>query len=126
MLAANRSFVVFALKQHRYALDGLKQLSKLRTLFKQYIATLPLEGFKTEHAMISTIQEKGIREGAWVQLLVTLKFWLDDTSPGFEKTDVFIEKSVKASFDLLKVTSLDSIIDFAKFMMKEKVMKDWR
>jgi hypothetical protein len=31
---------------------------------------------------------------SWIQLLLTLKFWLDDVSPKFEKTDIYIEKSV--------------------------------
>jgi hypothetical protein len=50
-----------------------------------------------------------------------MKFWLDDTSPSFEKTDIFIEKSVKASFDLIDTTPLKSIIDFGKFLYKEKI-----
>lgn len=124
MMSANRSFVVFALKQHRHKLEGLKQLSGLGSLFKSFVDGLPFETLMADNATINSIQQKGIKEAAWVQLLVTIKFWLDDTSAGFEKTDVFIDKSVSASFDLLKISSLDSVIDFAKFMFKEKVMKD--
>ena len=58
---------------------------------------------------------------AWSQLLFTLKFWLEDDSPGFDKTDIFIEKSVTASFDLIDVTALKSVFDFGKFIFKEKV-----
>jgi hypothetical protein len=53
--------------------------------------------------------------------LVTLKFWLDDTSASFEKTDIFIEKSIKVSFDVIDTTPLKSIIDFGKFLFKEKM-----
>jgi hypothetical protein len=52
---------------------------------------------------------------------LTLKFWLDDDSAAFEKTDIYIEKSVKASFELLNVAPLDSLIDFGKFIFKEKI-----
>jgi len=58
---------------------------------------------------------------AWTQFLFTLKFWLEDTSIGFEKTDLFIEKSVNASFDLMNMTPLENIIDFGKFFFKEKI-----
>ncbi|PIV19236.1 MAG: heat-shock protein, partial [Flavobacteriales bacterium CG03_land_8_20_14_0_80_35_15] len=66
-------------------------------------------------------QEKSLEESAWIQLLITMKFWLDDTSASFEKTDIFIEKSLNASFDLLNVQPLKSIIDLGKFLFKEKM-----
>jgi hypothetical protein len=52
---------------------------------------------------------------------LTLKFWIDDTSPGFEKTDIFIEKSVNTSFDVLNVAPIRTLIDFGKFIFKEKI-----
>ena len=50
-----------------------------------------------------------------------MKFWLDDTSEGFEKTDIFIEKSINTSMELLETKSLHNIIDLAKFLYQEKV-----
>ena len=50
-----------------------------------------------------------------------MKFWIDDTSPSFEKTDIFIEKSINTSFDILDVAPIKSIIDFGKFIFKEKI-----
>ncbi|MFN4199515.1 MAG: TetR/AcrR family transcriptional regulator, partial [Flavobacterium sp.] len=41
-------------------------------------------------------------------------------SKGFEKTDVLIEKSVKAAFDVMDTTPLESIFDLGKFIWKEK------
>ena len=49
-----------------------------------------------------------------------LKFWLEDTSESFEKTDVFIEKSINTSFDLLDTKALKSMLDLGKFIFKEK------
>jgi hypothetical protein len=62
-----------------------------------------------------------MQESSWIQFLFTLKFWLDDNSPSFEKTDLFIEKSVKASFDLMQIAPMESLIDFGKFLFKEKM-----
>ena len=70
---------------------------------------------------IQEIQRKALKESAWMQLLMTMKFWMDDTSASFEKTDVFIEKSVNTSFDVLQVTPLKSVIDLGKFLFKEKM-----
>ena len=69
---------------------------------------------------LDRIKDRTIREGAWTQLLMTMQFWVKDTSAGFEKTDIFIEKSVKASFDLLDITPVKSLIDLGKFIYKEK------
>jgi hypothetical protein len=53
--------------------------------------------------------------------LITIKFWLDDTSAAFEKTDIFIEKAVNTSFDLVNIKPLESLIDLGKFLFKEKM-----
>jgi ubiquinone biosynthesis protein COQ9 len=59
-------------------------------------------------------------ELAWGQLLVTLAFWMKDTSSMFEKTDVFIEKSVHASFELIELSPFEKLVDLGKFIWKEK------
>ena len=51
--------------------------------------------------------------------MATLKFWLDDTSSNFEKTDIFIEKSVDTSFEFLEVKPLKKLVDLGKFLFKE-------
>jgi len=118
---ANRSFVIHLLHEDKNQLKNLKKLSSLRTLFKGYIDSLEIEPIKIPQETIEKIQQKSISELAWIQFLMTLKFWIDDTSPSFEKTDLFIEKSVHASFDLIDLTPLKNIIDFGKFLWNEKV-----
>ena len=53
-----------------------------------------------------------------------MRFWIEDRSPGFEKTDIAIEKSVRSVFDLFDNTPLDSIVDFGKFLWEEKIKKN--
>jgi hypothetical protein len=48
-----------------------------------------------------------------------LKFWKDDRSADFEKTDVAIEKSVNTIFDVFDNTPLEKVFDFGKFLYKE-------
>jgi hypothetical protein len=56
-----------------------------------------------------------------MQMLLVLKFWMDDTSPAFEKTDLFIEKSLNAGFDVLNLFNQQNILDLGKFIWKEKL-----
>src|SRR5690606_2706652 len=120
-LTANRSYVVYALNKHKNSLKNLAVLSSLKYAFTKYIEQLGIETLDIKQENIEKFQTKAISESAWVQLLVTLKFWLDDTSASFEKTDIFIEKSVNTSFDILNVAPIKSVIDFGKFLFKEKM-----
>ena len=121
MLSANRSYVVMSLKEHQNQLKNLMQLSSLRIGFKNYITEIMTDEVRTQHEKFQNFQEKAIQETSWIQFLLTLKFWLEDESPAFEKTDIYIEKSVKASFELMNIAPLDSLIDFGKFIFKEKI-----
>lgn len=120
MMSANRSYVLLTLQENKNQLKNLMQLSSLRVEFKNYITTIMTDEVRTQYEKLQNIQEKAIQESAWIQFLMTLKFWIDDESPSFEKTDIFIEKSVKASFELMNITPLESLIDFGKFLFKEK------
>lgn len=120
-LTANRSYVVYALNDQKKHLKSMKALKELKRAFSQFIESLEIQTLDLQEERLEKIQARGIKESAWFQLLVTVKFWLDDTSSSFEKTDIFIEKSVKASFDLIDTTPIKSIIDFGKFLFKEKV-----
>lgn len=121
LLSANRSYVVMSLKEHQNQLKNLMQLSGLRNSFKKYVSEIITDDFRTQQERLQNFQEKAIQEASWIQLLLTMKFWLDDSSPSFEKTDIFIEKSVKATFELMNITPIDSLIDFGKFLFKEKI-----
>ncbi len=120
-LTANRSYVVHALGKHKNSMQSLKTLSHLKKSFTTYIENIGIKTIDLKQERLDKLQNRGLKESAWFQLLVTLKFWMDDTSPSFEKTDIFIEKSVQASFDLIDTTPLKNIIDFGKFLYKEKI-----
>ena len=67
-----------------------------------------------------SIEKKTIEVAAWIQFISILKYWIHDCSPGFKKTDVFIEKSLKFSFELSESNVLNSMVDLGKFMMNKK------
>lgn len=120
ILTLNRSYVVFALKEEKNMLKNLQQLKTFRNHFKSFIVDMINTQTSEEDFKVNKIAKPLYVEGAWVEFLFILKFWLDDTSKGFEKTDVMIEKAVKATFDVLDTTPLDSLLDLGKFVWKEK------
>ncbi|WP_158838632.1 TetR family transcriptional regulator C-terminal domain-containing protein [Polaribacter sp. L3A8] len=121
ILTAKRSYLVYALESSSRDFKKLKTLKGLRKEYINYVQNIGIEKIDLKHERLGEIQDKSIQESSWFHLLVTLKFWLDDVSPSFEKTDLFIEKSINARFDLMDIKPLQSIIDFGKFILKEKV-----
>jgi Tetracyclin repressor-like, C-terminal domain len=74
------------------------------------------------NSRVAKVARPVFSEGAWIQFLFILKFWIDDTSKSFEKTDIIIEKSVNTVVDLLDTKPLESLFDLGKFLWKEKMM----
>jgi len=120
ILTLNRSYIFYALKDNKKGLRNLKQLASLRNHFKDYIVDILKSGETEKDSKVKKITRPVFSEGAWLQFLFILKFWLEDTSKGFEKTDIMIEKAVKATFDILDTTPLESLFDLGKFIWKER------
>jgi len=119
LLALNRSYVLFVLKEDRTLLKNLEQLKGLRKHIKAF-ATELIEDGNAEKSFKPTKHNTTLfSEGAWLQFLFVLKFWMNDDSAGFEKTDMAIEKSINTIFDVFDNTPLESIVDFGKFLYKE-------
>ena len=121
LLTLNRSYVLFALESNRGMMQNMAQLKGLRTLIKGFATRLINDGNAEKKMKITRHNPTVFSEGAWVQFMFLLKFWMDDESPAFEKTDMAIEKSVNTVFDLFDNTPLDNIIDFGKFLFKERM-----
>ncbi len=121
LLSANRSYVLMSLSAHKNQLKNLMQFSEMRKGYKDFITEILTDDYRIKNEKVQELQEKAITEGSWIQLLMTLKFWMDDSSPNFEKTDIYIEKSVKATFELMNISPIESLLDFGKFLFKEKI-----
>ena len=124
LLTANRSYVVYALEGNKNNLTKSKSLKGLKHSFTKYIESLNIPLLEMKQETLDKIQNTTLKETAWLQLSLTIKYWLKDTSPSFEKTDVFIEKSVNTSFDILNTKPIKSIIDLGKFLYKDKTFNN--
>ncbi len=123
LLTANRSYVLFTLQEHKSRMKSLEQLKKLRFEVKEFAADLFEQGNEDKNYKLAKNPVRIFSEGAWLQMLFLLKYWMEDNSAGFEKTDIAIEKFVKAIFDVFETTPLESVIDFGKFLFKERFAK---
>ncbi|MFN3753598.1 TetR family transcriptional regulator C-terminal domain-containing protein [Flavobacterium sp.] len=121
ILTLNRSYVLFSLKENKEGLKNLKNLKLFRNHFKEYIVDKIKSKPSEQFGKVAKVTEPVFSEGAWLQFLFILKFWMDDSSKSFEKTDVLIEKSVNTVVDLLDTKPLESLFDLGKFLWKEKM-----
>ncbi len=124
VLKLNRSYVLFTLKDHaaQNMMQSLEQLKGIRKHLKAFALELIDESNENKQLKITKHHTTIFSEGAWLQFLFILKYWMDDESAGFEKTDVIIEKSVNTVFDVFETKPLESVLDLGKFLWKEKMM----
>lgn len=120
-LTMNRSLVLSILGTH--TIQNIKILRNLRETHRQFINTLDFkewEIFEKAKRDIRTFNEKSRQEALWLHLVSALNFWKKDTSPDFEKTDIFIEKTIDTGFEFIENEPLRKVLDLGKFLWKEK------
>jgi Tetracyclin repressor-like, C-terminal domain len=122
ILSLNRSYVLFSLVDNKQGLKNLIDFKQFRHHFKDFVKDIIEDTASEIHNQVNKIAKPFFSEGAWIQFLFILKFWIDDTSKGFEKTDIIIEKSINTVVDLLDTKPLESLLDLGKFLWKEKMM----
>lgn len=120
VLTLNRTYILFYFKDKKEGLSNLSNLKSLRTEFKKFIEENCSRNENIISEKFTKVTQSAYAEGAWMQFLFLLKFWLDDDSKGFEKTDVLIEKSVNTVMGLMETKHLENIVDLGKFLWKEK------
>lgn len=120
ILTANRSLVLMLTpKKDIESLNRLRSLKPLKEHFLEFVKGLGVKFTSLDFIPAEQVKNKAIDEAAWLQHISILGFWLKDDSPGFERTDIFIEKSLKFSFDLAQSETLSSLFDLGKFMFKK-------
>ncbi|MEP1088772.1 TetR family transcriptional regulator C-terminal domain-containing protein [Algoriphagus sp.] len=120
-LKKNRSYLLSLYHNKPMSLASLpKETKEFKAKFKDFANEIILEGKETEEIASRPVISDRYDEALWIQVGFVFKYWLDDRSPRFEKTDAAIEKSVNLAFDLMGKSALDSFLDFAKFMYQSK------
>ncbi|RYZ90926.1 MAG: TetR/AcrR family transcriptional regulator [Proteobacteria bacterium] len=116
----NRGYILYVLKENGQILKNLPQLRQFSGHFLNYLKSISeTENIEWKQKM-KKYSDPILNEGAWLQFLFILKFWLDDQSKGFEKTDILIEKSVNTALDFIDTKPLENLLDLGKFLWKER------
>lgn len=122
ILTLNRTYIMYSLKDNNEGLKNLHDLKQFRNHFKDFIVSNLNSEANGKDSKVAKVTRPVFSEGAWIQFLFILKFWMEDTSKGFEKTDIVIEKSVNTVVDLLDTKPLENLIDLGKFLWNERKM----
>ncbi len=120
-MTMNRSLVLMILGKDK--INSIKTLQNLKQSHRAFIKTLDfndMELMKNAKGDVKNFTEKSREEALWLHLVSCIDFWKKDTSPAFEKTDLYIEKTVDTGFELIDNEPLRKVIDLGKFLWKEK------
>lgn len=119
LLKDHRSFVLKSFEGVEKSEIEPTFLSGLRKSFRDYVKDLVIEGKDTTEIAERPFSNQ-YDKAFWVHFLYITRFWLNDDSEGFGKTDAAIEKSVNLAMDLIGRGPLESLLDFGKFMFQNR------
>jgi len=124
-MTMNRSLVLMILGNDK--LRAAKISNQLKETHRNFIKTLDFndwEIIEKSKDHIKNFHEKAREEALWLHLVSAIEFWKKDTSPSFEKTDIYIEKTIDTGFELMDNEPLRKVLDLGKFLFKENFKKN--
>lgn len=124
-MTMNRSLVLMILGNDK--LHSAKISNQLKETHRHFIKTLDFNDWEMIQKAkddVKNFHEKAREEALWIHLVSAIEFWKKDTSPSFEKTDIFIEKTIDTGFELMDNEPLRKVVDLGKFLFKEKFKKN--
>lgn len=124
-MTMNRSLVLIILGNDK--LHSAKISNQLKKTHRNFIKTLDFndwEMIKKSKEDVKNFHENAREEAFWFHLVSAIEFWKKDTSPAFEKTDIFIEKTIDTGFELMDNEPLRKVVDLGKFLFKETFKKN--
>ncbi|PIQ29117.1 hypothetical protein COW36_18005 [bacterium (Candidatus Blackallbacteria) CG17_big_fil_post_rev_8_21_14_2_50_48_46] len=118
LLSANRDYVLLSLQKGWSPLQNIPKLKPFRQAFLSHFAEL-LSDLLFLPEPFKNMQAQVLSESAWLQFLSILGFWLYDRSSEKERTDVLIEKTVAADFEVLNHLNWRHTPDLLRFWLEE-------
>ncbi|MBX2843430.1 MAG: TetR/AcrR family transcriptional regulator [Flammeovirgaceae bacterium] len=118
-LKTHRAFALLSFSDNFLGINlSFQFLDDFKREFNDYAKELIEEGQATEEIIDRPIVSKVYKDALWGQTFFILRFWINDFSKEFEKTDAAIEKVTNLSFDLLGHNPIDGAFDFGKFLLQ--------
>lgn len=124
-MTMNRSLVLMILGNDK--LHSAKISNQLKETHRHFIKTIDFNDWEIIQKSkddVRNFHEKAREDAFWLHLVSAIEFWKKDTSPAFEKTDIFIEKTIDTGFELMDNEPLRKVVDLGKFLFKEKFKKN--
>jgi hypothetical protein len=124
VLKTQRSFIIYTLKEHPKRLTTPEVLSGVRPLFQDFAQETINDGLDKGELADRKFFSKRYKDALWIQFGFIIKFWIDDDSPAFEKTDEAIEKGINVTFDLFQRSPIDNLFEYGKFIARNGKFKE--
>lgn len=118
VLKRQRSFVIYSLSHNSNGLGTPSVLSGVKPIFENFAETIINEGLENGELANRKFLSKKYKDALWIQFAFIVKFWINDDSIGFEKTDEAIEKGINVTFDLFQRSPLDNLLEYGKFLSR--------
>jgi hypothetical protein len=123
LLKSSRSFAIYSLKKQPRTLSSPRVLHNMHVIFESFAEEILRDGLETGELTDRKFFSNKYKDALWMQFGFVLKFWINDNSAGFEKTDEAIEKGVNVTFDLFERSPIDNLLDYGKFLAKNGGLK---
>lgn len=120
VLMEHRSLVAIKAPELRRKPTTPEWLKGYKEIFLNFARSIVGDAIQSEEIKERRFISDKYDKAFWFQLMFVIDFWIRDTSADFQNTDAAIEKAVNLSFQLLNDTTLDSIVDFAKFLWQSR------
>ncbi len=91
-------------------------LRKFKGRYTEWADEVAKEAVSDQSALKRLRPEKALTKALYLHFRSVLKYYLEDESDGFEKTDAYIEKTVRLVFDLTDTSVPDSALDLFRFL----------
>jgi len=126
LLKQHRSFIIYTLKEQRMGLSTPQTLSGVKPIFENFADEIINEGLESGELANRKFFSKRYKDALWAQFLFITRFWANDDSAGFEKTDEAIEKGIQVTFDLFQRSPIDNLFEYGKFLSRNGGFKEMR
>lgn len=113
-----RSFLLYLNNKQKNEIQIPAEFKAVKEAFMKWIDDILRGGIDRGEVMFRQIISEQYPKALWMHFIFIHRFWIKDSSPGFEKTDAAIEKSVNLAFDLMSQSAFDSALDFGKFLFQ--------
>jgi hypothetical protein len=96
-------------------------LRKMEARFKEFADLIVSHGISTGEIADRGSLGSFYPDALYIHFRGVMQFNVRDDSEGYERTDEFIEKTVKLAFELIGTQAIDSAFDLGKFLFRRAV-----